>query len=539
LRRLTRYEIENTLEDLLQIELKPGYSFSKAGPFIRAGFIEKTLPEEAPGKSGFVNDAQQLTEAQIPLSSYIRCIDYALEQFASSPPSIKKVLGIDDKDKAKALSKSQAENLIKLFGDRAFRGTVPEDEYQQLVSQYHADVNPNRFDALLDTMRTVVLSPRFLYRFEEVQGSEIPYKIRGTELAVRLSYFLWSSMPDEELLTWSRGSSAFEEAELVKQVHRMLNSPKRIAISEKLAGQWLEFDEILKHRTNDEITRRSIYDEILFGFDELIKSDRSIFELVDSDWIYISPYNKSYGIVDAKPATLDQRFSDILSGRKLDNGEKAATYTPPALFRIKSDVHGGLITSTGTMRLTSAPTRTSPIRRGVWILQNILGDQIEAPQNVPPLEEILKQLGPAVEKPTKKQIVELHTAADSCAACHAKIDPLGFGLENLSHLGTWRTRYPDKTPVQAEGKLPRGQAFTNPKMLKQELLASYKDDIAENITRRFLAYAIGRELQPFDRVTVERITKDLAANDYRMSTLITSVVLSPQFLKRQDKQPKN
>ena len=530
LRRLTRYEIENTLEDLLHIQLKPAYKPRTNEAVEPYGFVQRTLPEEIPGASGFVNDSQQLADAQFPLLRYVQCVDHALEQFVNSPSAVERVVGVED---TKEFDASLGEEVVQRFMRRAFRGVLPDDEYRQVMTQFRADPDSDAFTSLVAALRTILLSPRMLYRFEKVQGSQSPYRIQGSELAVRLSYFLWSSTPDQELLEWSQGDSVFKASEITAQVQRMLDSPRRIALSESLAAQWLEFEDILRQPTEDEIFRRSTYDEMLFGFDELVKSDRSILELVDADWMYLSPHNSSYKLQAAEPSSLEARFADVLKYRQV-HAQGNDAYAPPVLHSISSDIYGGLITTTATLRLTSAPTRTSPIRRGVWILQNIIGDQIEAPQNVPPLDEILKQLEPGVEKPTKKQMVELHTEVDSCKACHAKIDPIGFGLENLSHVGTWRTKYPDKSPIESEGMLPGGQAFSNPKQLKQQLLDNYQDEIVENITRRFLAYALGRQLQPFDRPTVKRIVEKLAANDYRMSVLLTSVALSPQFLNRQD-----
>ncbi|MFT5525368.1 MAG: hypothetical protein ACI9G1_001366 [Pirellulaceae bacterium] len=533
LRRLTRYELENTLQDLLAVKLKQPYVVSSEAAGLEPSTIEQLYPADPPGESTFDNDAQRLRQVKIPLLKLISCVDFALRKFDQDPSARENVLGISDK--SEPLTPDIAKQALETFMTRAFRGHDNAAERAAIFATLQAKSKEgSAAEALLHAMKTALLSPSFIFRMETSRNSPQPYQVNSHEIATRLSYFLWSSMPDKELRQAATDGSLKTPDGLKVQIARMLNSPKRIALSENFAGQWLGFDELQSNKVyyNGENWTRGVYDELLFGFDELVKSDRSVLEIVDSDWTYLrSGVARKFA---AKGHRFDETYADIFGERRSRAGLKVERfYLPPQLYKVEGDRVGGMLTAAGIMRLTSAPTRTNPIRRGVWLLENIIGERMHPPENIPPLAEAEKRVAKELAN-SPAEILKVHTAQASCRACHQHIDPLGLGLENFSPNGDWRTTYPSKAAIPSSGRLPNGREFTTPKQLKQELLAYYKDQIIDNIIRKMLSYAIGRELKPYDRVTIERIHKELIDNDYRIGVLIEQIVLSEQFRFRQD-----
>ncbi|MEE2639620.1 MAG: DUF1588 domain-containing protein [Planctomycetota bacterium] len=534
LRRLTRYEIQNSLADVLAVQLQPPYVVSSEQIGLNLSTIEQILPDDLRGESGFSNDAHRLSETRIPFEKFIACVDYALRIFDQDDTAREKLTGFRKADAD--FSPDQVKRILSGFLDRSWRGQVSEIDLQKIFKVWKdrrlAGESPGK--ALLHAMKIALLSPAFLYRMEKSRNAVQPYAVEAKELAVRLSYFLWSTSPDQALWNAALSGKLETDEQLLQQVHRMLNSKKRISLSENFAGQWLGFDEL---RTNKNYYRgenwtRGVYDELLFGFDELIRSDRSILEMVDSQWAFLR--NRKYGGINVRNLKREGKFGDIFEDRRVRTGLKVERfYAPPQLYEVNNDQFGGLMTSTGIMQLTSAPNRTNPIRRGVWILEKLIGETMHPPENIPPLAESIKKIPKNLPR-QPREILKLHTSRPSCVACHQHIDPLGLGLENFSPSGEWRTAYADKSPVHGEGKLPNGKQFASPQQLKNELLAFYGEKIVDNMVRRMLAYASGRKIFPHDRPEIERIKRVLQENDYKMVTLIEQIVLSSQFRMRQD-----
>ena len=532
LRRLTRYELINTLEDLLHVSLKPPYVFSWEVPALLPSTLENLLPTDAPGESGFTNDAAQQAGTQPPLLKLNAAFEFALKTFAQSPDALEKVLGM--KEVPADLPNAEARTILQRFTRRAWRG-YPSADNEAVVWRAYLEKRkaaPPQA-ALLHAMRVALLSPAFVYRMEMVQNRPRPYLVNDRELANRLSYFLWASMPDAELVTKAERGELRRPDVLAEQVDRLLNSPKRLALAEDFAGQWLGFGALVEDRVfyRGESWTRGVYDEALFFFDELVKSDRPILDLIDSDWIYQSNYT---GVrTGGGGHAFEAKYADIFAERrKRPGGIRERFYEPPRLIKIKSDQRGGLITSVGILRVTSAPERTNPIRRGVWMLDRLLGRQLHAPENIPALSQSERVNGKKLED--LADIMKAHTSKAICVSCHQHIDPLGLGLENYDPSGKWRTTYPNRRPVKSDGAFPNGAAFNTPRAMKQILLKDYRDPIVRNFTERLLAYAIGRKLEPHDRPAVDRICAALAADGYKMNTLIRGIVASPQFQQRQD-----
>jgi hypothetical protein len=536
LRRLTRYEFENTLEDVLSVKLKLPYRDVIETSF-RLSTIETIVPSDIPGQSGFDNDAHRMGQLKPPLGELAKGVSYALAKFRKDSAAKQAVLGVANIPKnAKA---TEIKKILSAFLLRAFRGNeigLPE-HLKTYYAQYqkHLKDSKDSTESLWHVFEMILLSPEFLYRLEESKNLDTPYPVTGFELATRLSYFLWSTAPDEELLRLGKDGSLLKDEVLKAQINRMLNSPKRIALSENFAGQWLGFSDLLASSETFRNARwnRETYDEILFFFDELIKSDRSLLEMVQSDWIYKRPSvlrKRRNGYVRIDPKTRKNRYAEVLSRRQIENKDK---YRPPGLVKTKSDQEGGIITSAAILRLTASKNRTSPIRRGVWVLSTIIGRELEPPPNVPPLEKSREALK-IRRNPSVAELIKQHVSKPECISCHKTIDPLGLGLENFGPYGTWRTKYPDKTPVESAGVMPNGKSFKTPREMKLLLLELYKEEIAKNFVEQMFAYALGRQLQPFDRVSLEPMVRKVKEDGYRINTVIEQIVLSMQFRYRQE-----
>jgi hypothetical protein len=540
LRRLTRYEFENTLEDVLSIKLKVPYR-DVITDRIDESRIESIVPSDIPGESGFDNDAIYMEQLKPPLNDLANAVHYALSEFSKDSMARKAVLG--RADISADASAAEIQQMISNFLLRAYRGKHEQlQEYTKIYyNQYqkHVQISKDCNSSLRHTFEMILVSPEFLYRFEESKNLDTPYPVGGLELATRLSYFLWSTAPDEELLQLGRDGSLLKDEVLKSQVARMLNSPKRLALSENFSGQWLGFDDLLSNREylSSERWNRETYDEVLFFVDELIKSDKSFLELIQSDWIYkrssaLSSGRHGYQQID--PETVQTLYADIFSSRQSKSQDERTRYDPPVLVKTQDDREGGIITSPAIMRLTASKDRTSPIRRGVWVLSTIIGKDLEPPPNVPSLQEAREALQ-VKENPSVAELIKQHVSKSECISCHQSIDPLGLGLENFASAGDWRTHYPDQTLVQSAGVMPNGKVFKTPAEMKLLLLELYQDDIVNNFVEQMFAYALGRKSEPFDRVSLQQILRAVQEDGYKINTVIEQIVLSKQFRYRQDR----
>ncbi|OUT56194.1 MAG: hypothetical protein CBB71_18500 [Rhodopirellula sp. TMED11] len=542
LRRLTHYEFINTVEDLLGVQLRADYNILTSVN-VEKSFVEKILPLEVPGESGFVNDAHALASQPFAIQQYIRCIDFALSRVKEDGNSLQRLFGLDRLPDQ--LSDQQLRQIAKHFLHRALRGQATDEHVKQAMAVYTQAIaaGTDQQSALKAMMRTGLLLPEFYYRLESNEAKSTPYEIGDHEFATRLAYFLTSSTPDDQLLDAADAGTLRSPAVLEQQIVRLLNHPRRIALAERFAAQWIEFDELINDSQSGSngisTTSRAQYDEMLYFFDELFRSNRSVLDIVDSDWTYISHYNMGqYGKDQFKSRQpFDQGMADVLAHRRLTGAQRRgieSIYDPPTLQTVTGDRYGGVITSAAVMRLTSAPARTSPVRRGVWLLDKILGDKLEAPENVPPIDQAIGSLPKA--NPSKLEILKAHTEMESCMVCHKTIDPLGIGLENFDPTGRWRTEYRDQQPVVSTGVLPGGNEFSSPRELKSQLLEIYQEQIVRNFIRRLLSYAIGRSLKPYDRVTVDHLYERVVEADFKSGAVIREIVASPQFQSRQDKE---
>mgnify|MGYP001606195429 CR=1 FL=1 len=406
-----------------------------------------------------------------------------------------------------------AKEVIARFLHRAFRRPVTPGEVAKYFELYNLvrKEGDSFEEGLVVALQAALVSPDFLYRIERdppAGRSEAP--ITEHELAARLSYFLWSSMPDDELLAAADRGTLRKPEVLEAQVRRMLKSPKSVSLAKNFAGQWLQTRKMESVTPDfnmfpdfDAYLRMSMVQETELFFDHIVREDRSITDFLDANYSFLNERLAGfYGV----PGVKGTEF------RKVE---------------LKDTPRGGIITQASVLTVSSYATRTSPVLRGKWILDNILNAPPPAPpDNVPALEETIKG-NPAA---SLRDQLQLHRKSPVCAGCHSRMDPLGVGLENFDAIGAWRT-LDGKLAIDASGKLPDGRAFSGPADLR-EILKADRKEFAACLAEKMLIYALGRGVEAHDRPTVKAVAVGLEKNDYRFSALILEIVNSLPFQKR-------
>jgi mono/diheme cytochrome c family protein len=405
-----------------------------------------------------------------------------------------------------------AREIVNRMMGRAYRrpSTAAEvDRVLQLVEAVHAD-GGNFGEAIGLGLQAMLVSPHFLFRVEldpPPDDADGIRELNDFEVATRLSYFLWSSMPDDELFELARQGALRKDGNLEKQARRMLADEKSRALVENFAGQWLQLRNLntvapdkSTYKDFDEALRRAMRQETETFFATIMSEDRSVLEFLDADYTFVNErLAKHYGIADVE-------------------GEEFRRVSLDPVRR------GGVLGQASVLTVTSNPTRTSPVKRGKWVLENLLGaPPADPPPDVPPLEE--KEL-----VGTLRERMEQHRDNAVCASCHKAMDPLGFGLENYDGIGGWRDK-DGEFAIDASGELPNGQTFSGPQELKQVLKAR-QDDFLRCLAEKMLTYGLGRGVEYSDRCTVRDIATSMAANDFKFSSLILAVVASDAFQKR-------
>ena len=489
LHRLSKHEYNNTIRDLLGIETHPADEF----------------PPDGGGGGGFDNNSATLFTPPVLVEKYLAV---AAKLLAATKPERLIVARPNP-----ALTKTDAARTnISRFVSRAFRRPVEPAQIELLLKLFaQADARSESFDdAVRYALRGVLVSPDFLFRVEVPRALNAS-PVSDYELASRLSYFLWSSMPDDELFRVTYPGTLRQPAVLEAQVKRMLLDPKARAFAETFAAQWLRTDELTTSALPDAkrfpdytpAVRDAMLAEPIEFFHALLRENGSLLRLLDADYTYVNePLAKLYGI-------------DGVTGGKFQR------------VALKDRNRGGVATMGAVLTLTSYPRRTSPVLRGKWILDQILGSPPPAP---PPLVASL----PTNDKPkdglTLRQQLEKHRTKEECAGCHKRMDPLGFGLENFDAIGRWRTDIAGQ-PVDASGEMVSGEKFSGPAELKAVLL-KHKDVFARNVTEKMYAYALNRGLESYDLPTVRHTAKLLASADYRVDSLVLEIVKSYPFQNR-------
>lgn len=436
------------------------------------------------------------------------------------PIAQRKLLACDEKKPVAERSRE----VLERFAGRAYRRPVAKDELDRLVKL--ADMRLAKGDkweaAMQFAMTAALVSPKFLFRVEldDRPDSADPHLIDEYQLASRLSYFLWASMPDQELFDLAAKKQL--SANIDAQVRRMLRDPKAASLIDNFVMQWLQLQP-LKNASpdpkkfpqfNDQL-RAAMLTETKMFFNEIIHNDRRILDILDADFTYVNaPLAQHYGFATGP------RMPHLPTGEHFVRVE------------LKGTNRGGILTQASLLTVTSNPTRTSPVKRGRYVLEQLLGTPPPPPPaNVPELEKD----GKPVNAGTLRQQMEAHRKNPACANCHAKMDGLGFGLENFDAIGGFRTK-DGNAPIDSSGELPGNVKFNGPTELKT-LLLSKKDLFAKCLTEKMMTYALGRGLEFYDRRAVDAITAAVAKNDYKFSTLVIEIVKSDPFRMRRGKNP--
>jgi hypothetical protein len=475
--------------------------------------VADELPNEVFGE-GYLNALSPLQSEQ-----YLAIANEVLERVLASnarPTRVQKRLfgelpspGADERAAARRVARSLARN--------AYRRPASEAELDVLLRVFDlARENKLAYaDALRLMLKAVLVSPQFLFitpAMEPESGRSI-VPLDDYQLASRLSYLLWATMPDDELSALADRGRLHEPEVLKAQVKRLLEDQRSRALFDGFGSQWLgmgsleskAFDTAKFPQMNSEM-RSAMYDEARLFFESVVREDQSVVNLVDCDYTFLNGTLATlYG--------LDKKITGARWRR----------------VKLKDANRGGILGMPGVLAMTSFPNRTSPVRRGVWVLEQVLGEHVPPPPpNVPSLDKQDKQM---VENLTLRQRTELHRKDPVCANCHKVLDPIGFGLENFDAIGRWRDQDDTGEPIDAAGELPGGKHFASPKELKA-IIAARSGDLARNLTEKLLAYALCRQLEGYDEIVVDHLMEILAKDSYRMQTLITEIVTSYPFMHR-------
>lgn len=491
IRRLTKTEYGNTLHDLLGVDAS----------------VAKELPDEVPG-AGYLNSLSPMqTEQYLGIANEViqKVSPQVQKRLFGAPPA----KGADPREAARQVARTLARS--------AYRRPPIDAELDVLVGVFDLG-RTNKLDytaSLRLMLKAVLVSPQFLFLTpsKDAPAGQKVVPLDDHHLASRLSYLLWATMPDMELSELADAGKLHEPAVLKAQVKRLIADPRSRALFDGFGAQWLGLAN-LGNKTFDaakfpQMTaamRSAMYDEARLFFDSILRGNRSVTRFVDSDYTFLNGTLATlYGL------------------------EKTVTGPEMREVKLTNANRGGILGMPGILAVTSFPTRTSPVNRGAWVLEQVLGEHVPpAPPNVPALE---KQDQKKVGNLTLRQRTELHRTNAVCANCHKILDPIGFGLENFDAIGRWRDQDDTGGRIDAAGELPGGKHFSSPKELKA-IIAARKDDLARNLTEKLMAYALCRQLDGYDHIIVDQMLKTLAQDGYKMQTLVTEVVMSYPFLNR-------
>jgi len=483
--------------------------------------------------AAFVKDGSVI---EAPLQPRMTMYDYS--QYKGGEPGVA-TLGIDGPYDAKGVSATtsrqrifvcQAERpaeeepcalkILTTLARRAYRRPVSNEDLQTLVGFYRTGSLGGGFDAGIGlALERVLIGPEFLFRIERepsVVKAGTPHRVSDIELASRLSFFLWSSIPDEELLALAERGRLKDPAILERQVRRMLADPRASSLTTNFAAQWLHLrnlgiaaPDLERFPYFDENLRDAFRTETELFFESVVREDRSVLDLLNADYTFVNErLAQHYGI----QGVYGSHFRRV----RLTDGTRSGLLG-----------HGSILT------VTSYSNRTSPVVRGKWILDNILNaPPPPPPANVPALRPRDGQ-GKVL---SMRAQMEQHRSNPACAGCHRVMDPLGFALENFDGIGRWRTTDANAS-IDASGAMPDGTKFSGPAEFRQVLLDGRREMFVSTVADRLLTYALGRGLEHYDAPVVRRIVADAAPGGYRFSSLVLNVVTSMPFQMRRAEEP--
>jgi uncharacterized protein DUF1592/uncharacterized protein DUF1588/uncharacterized protein DUF1587/uncharacterized protein DUF1595/uncharacterized protein DUF1585/cytochrome c len=503
-RRLNRAEYNNTVRDLLGVDLH----------------LQELLPADGGGGEGFDTSGNALFTSSIHIEKYLAAADRALQ--VALPDTTKGVRPEIEKARASILiakptlftkPREAAKRVVATFARRAFRRPVTSEEVERLLVMF--DRGYKRGDGFIPSVRlalkAALVSPHFLVLAEPEPDQSGVHRLGAIPLASKLSYFLWSSMPDEELLRLAESGQLLETNVYRQQIRRMLADPKAEALGERFAMQWLDLDRLgtevrpdsKRFPEFDNELCDSMRREVVTFFNHIVSEDRPLLELIDSDYTFLNErLARLYGVEGVSGPSLKRV---TLAGRN----------------------RGGVVGMAAVHALTSYPLRTSPVLRGKWVLESLIGEKVKPPPpDTPTLQEGADKAGPV----SLREELQKHRSQAECASCHSRMDPLGFGLENFDVLGRWRDTDSGQ-PIEAEGTLPSGDKFTGPTGLKAHLMER-KDAVIKHLVRKMAGFAFGRELNRFDECVIDRTMEALQTNNYRASIMLEQIATSFPFQHR-------
>jgi Protein of unknown function (DUF1592)/Protein of unknown function (DUF1588)/Protein of unknown function (DUF1587)/Protein of unknown function (DUF1585)/Protein of unknown function (DUF1595) len=526
LRRLNRAEYDNTVRDLIGLDLRPadefpsddvGYGFDNIGDVLSTSpiLVERYLDAAERVVDAAFRSPEARRRIMAPPADSVPRAFRRFKPPVRSYPDKRVFVRRSAVAKDPELERQQRiYDILRAFADRAFRRPATHDELSRLLGVVLAAEKDGEDSesAVRLALRAVLASPHFLFHAESAReavdgpGSPPPPD-DDFALAARLSYFLWSSLPDEELSRLASGAALRHEETLRTQAGRMLRDRRSRSLAENFGGQWLQTRQLKDLAPDpalfpdfDEPLRGAMRRETELFFASVLEEDRSVLDFLDADYTFVNErLARHYGIAGVRGESF-RRVS--LAG------------TP----------RGGVLTQASVLTLTSNPTRTSPVRRGRWILETLLG----TPPPPPPsgVEGLVEGSGAAAPA-TLRERMERHRAEPGCASCHRRMDPLGFGLENFDAVGAWRANEGGR-PIDPSGRLPGGEPFDGPSGLRA-LLASRREAFSRCLAEKMLTYALGRGLRRSDRRAVDRIVAGLARDGSRFSALVLAVVESEPF----------
>lgn len=484
--RLNRVEYNNTIRDLLGVDTHPADSF----------------PADGSGGGGFDNNADTLFVPPILLEKLLRTAEEILDK---APDAM--LFAADAKSKPLNLA---ARESIEHFASRAYRRPATSAEIDGLLKLAQFKGGDLK-EQLKRAYKAVLCSPHFLFRVEIDPPGGQPHPLGDYEMASRLSYFLWASMPDDELLAAAAAKSLQTPETISKQVARMLKDPKARAFCDSFCAQWLDLADFKNTAQPDprkfpEFTpalRDAMLQETMAFFDNALRGDGSLLDLLDSNYTFLNEdLARHYGIKE-------------VSGKNIRR------------VSLTDKTRGGLVGMGSVLVRNSYPLRTSPVLRGKWVLSEMLG----APPPPPPADvKVLSTDDKSKDGLPFRKRLELHRSKPECAGCHARMDPIGFGLENFDPMGRWRTEVSGQK-VDATGVLTSGEKFDGPAELKAALMKK-KDEVIRNLAGRMLSYALGRGLESFDAWTVKQISEAVKKEGYKGPVLVREIALSYPFRNR-------
>ncbi|WP_078815408.1 DUF1592 domain-containing protein [Prosthecobacter debontii] len=498
-RRLTRREYSLTMRDLLY-----GAADKLGDPF----------PTDGAGGEGFDNNADTLFIPPLLIEKYIEATDKGLKAVYSQWETKKQIISTwpgPQKEHREA-----ARDTLSLFARRAYRRPVTEADLTPLLAIYDQSMQrkPDYEGALKLAFKAVLLSPKFLI-LQEVnrEGTNQPWQVSGHEMAQRLSYFLWSTMPDDELNRLADENKLTDPAVIEAQVKRMLKDWKADSFVRHFAAQWLGLDALFntvdpdrgKYKEFTGSLRQALYDEGVYFSGAILRENGRVLDFLDSNYTYVNEeLARLYEIPDVKGTQM-----------------RKVAFT--------NDRRGGVLGMGGMLAATAYPQRTSPVLRGKWVLETLLGTPAPPP---PPNVGTLPEDDRKVEQLTFRQQLEKHRSKEACMGCHNRLDPPGFGLENFDPIGKWRDNENGK-PLDVTGNFVDGRRFNGPAEMRR-LLMSEKHKFVRNFSARLLGYALGRGLEPYDQPTLLRLEQTLVQGDYHALPVIVAVAQSYPFTHRRN-----